>query len=283
MKLEYFSGSQFAAFVRQPDSDVLIVAFSHVGYPEGKFAFTNAFANLHCNKLFLNCPGNSWYQNGIPGFGDSVEAAAMQLKLHIAELGVRRTIFVGMSMGGYGALLFGLLVGADIILAFTAEVQIGSERGRSFVENRIRFFDPVYQNLSYLINENTKSQLFLIYGEGDLLDLSLLWPISSKIVERKRLQFFMVEGGHQCTLNLNVPLIVGCLIKEGWIGPGNISDKLVRNYSFNHLEFELYRVIEVLSAQKEGLRILSLVSKHPALVSSRHNLAKIRDSLSCGI
>lgn len=271
--------SNYVRFEDCPDSSTLVVAFSHVGYPEGKFAFSNAISHIKCKKLFLNCPGNSWYQCGIPGVGQSISSAADRIKLFIDSLRVDRVIFVGMSMGGYAAILFGLLCKAKIILSFTAEIMVGLSGGRSVKENRVQFYDPRFSNLASLIYANESSHIFLVYGEDDLIDLSLLWPISYQILDGRRVHFFLSEGGHQCTLDLNLPLILNSLILDGWLGARSIHPSRIRDYAFSVQEFFAYSAIRDLIDKSDSCAALELIDSLPFL-KDRHNMASLRKRLS---
>ena len=261
-------------------SDVLVVCFSHVNYPEGKFAFANAIAHMECKKIFVNCRDNSWYQQGIPGLGETIEDSALSLKKIISDICPKKTIFVGMSMGGYGAILFGLMTQADIILSFTSELMLGGSRTRSFKENRCRVYHPVFSNLAPLIYKNNRTLMFMIYGEEDLVDLSLLWPISQKIIDKKQLHFFLSMGGHQCTLNLNLPLMLKVLIKDGWLSEGLIDPDRIRKYTYLIEEFYLYNVIENALSNLNYHLVLDVLSKNSEITESRHFLKKIRDDIN---
>ena len=257
--------NSFFEFVDNP-SDILVVAFSHVGYPIGKFAFSNAISNLECKKLYLNCVGNSWYQTGVPGLGDSIDEVADHLKVIIRNLNPSRVVFLGMSMGGYAALVFGILCGASLILAFTAELVLGMNHLRSFKENSIKQYDQKYVDISDLINSNTKSTIFLIYGELDLVDLSGLFNIRHAILERKKVQFFLCKGGHQCTLQLNLPLILNELLKNGWLSAGLIDPNLVLDYVLSEREFAIYRSLQDFLNLGLPNEVRALLSTEPLLI-----------------
>lgn len=53
-----------------PGSDRLVIVFSHINEKPGRFSFYGTFRDIAVNKLFVNIPGNRWYQDGIPGIGD---------------------------------------------------------------------------------------------------------------------------------------------------------------------------------------------------------------------
>ena len=51
--------------------------FSHINEKPGRFSFYGTFRDIAVNKLFVNIPGNRWYQDGIPGLGDGIRLLAV--------------------------------------------------------------------------------------------------------------------------------------------------------------------------------------------------------------
>jgi len=103
-----------------------IVSFSAILCPPGKFFTSKIFAGIPQNVVFLNCPGNSWYLDGIPGLGGSVREAAEGLQTVLQQTGIGGThkTFWGGSMGGFGAVVYGALCNAEIIVATGAELEL---------------------------------------------------------------------------------------------------------------------------------------------------------------
>ncbi|MEO5912986.1 MAG: hypothetical protein ABIS50_02055 [Luteolibacter sp.] len=108
------------------DSPRTIVVFSAVNYPAGKFAASRVLENTDCNVVFLNCPHNSWYLEGVPGLGKCPESSAKALLALLAGFGLTedRRVVWGSSMGGYGAVVYGALLGADVIVASGAVLKL---------------------------------------------------------------------------------------------------------------------------------------------------------------
>ena len=102
-------------------SDRLVIVFSHINEKPGRFSFYGTFRDIAVNKLFVNTPANRWYQDGIPGIGDWIEAAADGIRIIMQEIAPRSVMCIGNSMGAYAALLFGTLVNADHVLAIGPE------------------------------------------------------------------------------------------------------------------------------------------------------------------
>ena len=60
-----FRDSDWASF-RQANSDTLLITFSNVDVPRGKFAPHGSLRALAWNILRFNCPNERWYP-GFPG------------------------------------------------------------------------------------------------------------------------------------------------------------------------------------------------------------------------
>lgn len=70
------------------------------------------------NKILLKDKANSWYQSGIAGLGANAEGNVASLRQLIAMIKPSQVMTIGQSMGAYGALVYGLLLGVEKVLAF---------------------------------------------------------------------------------------------------------------------------------------------------------------------
>jgi hypothetical protein len=151
---------------------LLLVAFSHINTPVGRFAQHRLLSQLPYAKIFVNCPDNSYYLRPIPGVGDSVATIAARLKAEISALSPARVIFFGNSMGANGALLYGALLNADLTIALAPEVELGIKGGsmlRSARDPTIRD-DPHALALPDLVRQQRGERL-CFFGEKAIADL----------------------------------------------------------------------------------------------------------------
>lgn len=123
--------SPFAAYQAGSQPETLLVAFSHRDMPAGEFSQYRILQDLPYARLFVNCPPHTWYLDGIPPFGTTVAETAAGIRREAARRGARRIACFGFSMGGYAALVYGPRIGADAVMAFSAEALIGTPFGRS--------------------------------------------------------------------------------------------------------------------------------------------------------
>lgn len=115
------------------NSNRTIIAFSAINCPPGKFHGSRALHKADCNVVFLNCPRNSWYMDGIPGLGKTIDdtVEALRKKLDAFGLSDTRIVSWGGSMGGYGAVVFGSLLNVESIVATGAEIELLIPGGNS--------------------------------------------------------------------------------------------------------------------------------------------------------
>lgn len=85
------------------------------------FEFFRATGSIPVKRLFVRDLHQAWYHRGIPGHGSTIPEMAESLGRLIAKHEVDRLVTAGNSSGGYGALVFGALLGADTALCFAPQ------------------------------------------------------------------------------------------------------------------------------------------------------------------
>lgn len=111
-------------------SDTMLLAF---GGLKGKldippFEFFSLTGHIPVKRVFVRDLQQAWYHRGLLEEAPSIEATAELLRQMIEEQRVKRLVVAGTSMGGYAALLFGALLGADTVLAFCPQTIIDPRR-----------------------------------------------------------------------------------------------------------------------------------------------------------
>jgi pimeloyl-ACP methyl ester carboxylesterase len=112
--------SGYAADLDGP-SDTLLVVFAGIAGEPGipSYDFLSISATQGVKRLFLRDHRRAWYHRGVLGLADSADELAAELRRMIDECEARRVVSVGHSAGGYAALLYAGLLGADAALAFS--------------------------------------------------------------------------------------------------------------------------------------------------------------------
>lgn len=86
--------------------------------------FTNHHASSKKTKFFLRDFSQSWYQQGLPGIGNTVFDIGRFIETKIKQINPDETFFVGNSMGGYAAILFAAMLQCGKAIAFCPQTFI---------------------------------------------------------------------------------------------------------------------------------------------------------------
>jgi hypothetical protein len=146
--------------IEVPNSETLIVSFAgHAllfgGIPRFEFVnfFNKNFENI--NKHFYIDKFRTCYHKGIFGLSNNIDETVEYLKNEIKQY--KNVIFLGVSAGGYAAILFGSLLNINSIIAFTPQTF-----------RRDKYIDEKYRDISQYINNVTK---YYIYGNLSVTDI----------------------------------------------------------------------------------------------------------------
>lgn len=132
------------------ESKHLIVGFGSVRmFHETKnkgFEWQNLFKykykDLDFKKLFVADIRNSWWHTKfgtLSGIGPLTMKKFLDEK--IKEANVEKTLYVGVSMGGYGAILFGCLMWADKVIAVSPQTYLTETRRRKSLNKKFEGYD----------------------------------------------------------------------------------------------------------------------------------------------
>lgn len=128
------------------------------------------FSNLKFNRIFVGDIRNSWWHTeyeGLQGCGPYILANFLNEK--IKEAGATKTLYLGVSMGGYGAILFGCLTNATKVMAFSPQTLL--TEGRRERQLNVKFecydIDETLTDLKRVLEEkgNVKTIYKIWYGE----------------------------------------------------------------------------------------------------------------------
>jgi hypothetical protein len=127
--LDYPEELKPITFLEGARKDVLFLSFGGVrmgaGIPPAEF---------HASLKGRDVPGyfikdfrQSWYQEGLLGLSSDVAGTEEVLRALIARHAPKHLVTLGISSGGYAAILFGALLGADRVLAFSPQTEVTEE------------------------------------------------------------------------------------------------------------------------------------------------------------
>ncbi|WP_047049254.1 hypothetical protein [Vibrio mexicanus] len=147
------------------NSQDFILLFSGANTTKGKFNYYKSFSSLNVNKIYLNCRPEDYYHKGVPGVGECLNTTLNFLKNMIGSEGNVYTF--GCSMGGYGALVYGSLLNAEMILAFGASTPLTSE----FINENRASHIKIWNDLAPSVL-GSKAKKFIFYGDSTFNDLA---------------------------------------------------------------------------------------------------------------
>jgi hypothetical protein len=162
----------------EPESSRLIIAFGGLAGVIGEippFEFMRILAPVDAKTAFLRDEARSWYHRGVDEVGDDIDAVAEHLRSLAAQ--VERVVTIGVSAGGYAALLFAALISCEAH-AFSPQTFIdpelrrihGDERWSGWIAELDGDLDPRYADLAPVI-AGSESECHVYYGTGHALDV----------------------------------------------------------------------------------------------------------------
>jgi len=135
------------------NGDVLIISFGGKtsGLNKLPFEFSRcltAYYGTTLDMTFYVDPDQCWYHKGIRGLTSSIDDTVAYLTAKIRKRNYKKVIFIGVSAGGYAALLFGSLCKVSHVIAFIAQTKLQEP------------VDHKYGELTKIINSTTKYTLY---------------------------------------------------------------------------------------------------------------------------
>jgi hypothetical protein len=119
--------------------ETVVIAFGGIlmgmgGVPP--FEFFHQLGDAPAARAFVRDLDQAWYQLGVRGVGDDIMSSAEWLSSLCRQHHVQRVVCIGCSAGGFAAMVFGSLIGADVVHAFAAQTTIEPRQLRQLVDTR---------------------------------------------------------------------------------------------------------------------------------------------------
>ena len=169
-------------------NEILIVSFSSCAAKLGRFEFYNFFWNNYNSNMdlcFYQDMKKIWYHEGVRNLSNNIEETTEYLK-NLTKKYIK-VIFLGISSGGYAAILFGSLCKIDYVIAIIPQVTIKNPINKKY-KNLKKFIYPrtkyiLFGNSSYNNKKNIHSIKFCHY----LNDLKNVYIFEEKNLNIKNL------------------------------------------------------------------------------------------------
>ncbi|WP_338681824.1 hypothetical protein OPV09_11805 [Janthinobacterium sp. TB1-E2] len=200
----------------------LVVAFGFVSWTtRPAFDFYGRLRKLEqasgqpLNKILVRDSGNAWYHRRIAGLGNHVDETAQALRELVRRIAPSQVTTVGQSMGAYAAVMYGLLLDAQQIVAFGPLSFLDVQQARLYHE--LRWLpvmeslaqDPPasgYYDLAALCRARATehTQLHLVFGtrpDAARPDVANLGASASESVNLDAMHAQRLAAYGQCTLH----------------------------------------------------------------------------------
>lgn len=139
---------------------ILIVCFGGMALQFGgiiPYEFLNYLSSIYldtCDLYFFVDKNQCWYHKGIKDITKNIDETVLYINDIIKNGNYEKVLFMGVSAGGYGAILFGSLCNnVNNVISFVPQ---------TIIKNPI---NSNYSNLKTVINKNTS---YLLYGDKSI-------------------------------------------------------------------------------------------------------------------
>lgn len=130
----------------------LVIAFGFVSWTSrpafdfyGRLRKLEQVSGQPLNKILVRDSGNAWYHRQIAGLGNHVDETAQALRELVRRIAPSTITTLGQSMGAYAAVMYGLLLDAQQIVAFGPLSFLDVRQARLYHELR---WLPVMESLA---------------------------------------------------------------------------------------------------------------------------------------
>jgi hypothetical protein len=125
--------------------------------------YLSTFYTDSCDLIFYIDKQQCWYHKGIDGITTTVDETVDYLNTIIRNKNYKKTIFMGVSAGGYASILYGSLCNVDYIISFVPQTILMNPINSNYI------------NLKKFINTQSK---YILHGDISIQDIHELHHIS---------------------------------------------------------------------------------------------------------
>ncbi len=149
---------------------ILIVCFGGMALQFGgilPFEFLNYLSSEYvdkCDLYFFIDKNQCWYHKGLKDITNNIDETVLYINDIIKKGNYEKVLFMGVSAGGYGAILFGSLCNnVNNVISFVPQTRLNNP------------INSEYSNLKNIINKNTN---YFLYGDKSVPDVNDFHHIS---------------------------------------------------------------------------------------------------------
>jgi hypothetical protein len=173
------------------DSSPLLINFSPVNSSSWKYNGQYFFKDLDFSILFVNDVRSCWYANGVDSLSFNIDGLIKNLKYIIDLLKPEKLVTFGASMGGWGALFFGIKLSANTVIAINPELEMFREGSRT--KGIIKPNVHPHSNIKYQLT-SPKNDVHLFFSKHDVVDS--VFMTEALYFKNKNLHVYEVDSNH---------------------------------------------------------------------------------------
>ena len=153
--------------INNPNNDLLIISFGGCALKLGGILPFECLKSLtiwfpNANLRFIVDKNHAHYHKGIDGISTTISETKVFLEKIIS--GYKKVVFIGISAGGYAAILFGSLLHISYVISFVPQTILKNND----------IYEKKYNNLASVINNSTQ---YFIYGDTSITNTADLHHI----------------------------------------------------------------------------------------------------------
>ncbi len=193
------SSEPLDVIVEDHGTKTLVIAFGGCGMNpdtgESQYGYAGFLQQYDVSRILVRDHFLVWYLIGVRGLSTDVESTVISLQKLITEIQPQETLAVGTSGGGFAAILFGVLVGLDRVVAINPQtlLQRGVECYAHGNLYQIKWTNPSEEQYRDLTNlPETDTMVDIVYGKDSPVD----YFHSNRMRVLSNIRVTEVEGDH---------------------------------------------------------------------------------------
>ncbi len=227
-----FEGESAIHLELDREGDTLLITFGGIaqGIGMARFEFQRMTADLPTKLVLVRDLSQSWYHADLPDIGAGIHAVAQKLQQVKTEAAPRQVICLGNSMGGYAALLFGSMIAADQVIAFSPQTFLttwlrlrhGDRRWKTQLRatQKVKSAHAEAFDLKTFLGDQPGYQQAVIYADrADRLD----YVHAQHLAQTPRTEIRWREGGHGLVKNLRESGELAQILTDACASSSNIA------------------------------------------------------------
>lgn len=173
-------------------TDKLLLSFSYLSTPKFKYNTLDYFCGFGFDRIIILDSENQWFLREFSGLGYNFKETISILKNIIEFKKYNEKLSFGVSMGGYGALLFGCNLEFNRILSFNPEIILMMNGSRSIKYINNTNLSNEFLDITKLIIKSNKSKVLIGYSKHDTFDFKNY----TKLDELNFKNLFLINSKH---------------------------------------------------------------------------------------